>query len=298
MKKTLSILLSIAMLIGCCASIFVSTVSADATVISVGKTYTVSGGNPHSSCPDTGNKELTNGSKSNKNPSGAAYAGFKDSETYEFILDLGSAQNSNVFTIYTAQNFWGVSIPKNLAIAYSDSADGPFTNASGIANSTKVGDGDTVDGYVAELYTWTFTSGAVINARYIKFIITSANNKFLWLDEIEAAYDPNVKIDAFIPDDALNVHKVNKQVGQNQIAVFTSLDNLANNQNGWGVYYQLRATLVPNEYVVVGVCNNPNPDDGSTFGAAEFKTASKFTTPAYCNDIYMAVNGASTNASV
>ena len=298
MKKTLSILLTVAMLIGCCASIFASTVSAAATILSVGKSYTVSGGNAHSSCPDTGNKELTNGAKSNKNPSGAAYAGFKDSETYEFVLDLGSAQSSNIFTIYTAQNFWGVSIPKNLAIAYSDNPNGPFINASGIANSAKVGNGDTVDNYVSELYTWTFTSGAVINARYIKFVITSANNKFLWLDEIEVAYDPNVKVDAFIPDDALHVHHVNKKVGANEISVFTSLDNIANNQNGWGVYYQLRATLVPNEYVVVGVCNNPNPGDGSAFGAAEFKTASKFTTPAYCNDIYMAVNGAAANASV
>ncbi|MBE6692794.1 MAG: hypothetical protein E7586_05695 [Ruminococcaceae bacterium] len=298
MKKTLSILLTIVMVIGCCASIFATTSVAAATIISVGKTYTFSGGSAHSSCPDTNGKELTDGSKGNANPTAAPYAGFQGGETYEFIVDLGSAQKSNVFTIYTAQNFWGVSIPKNLAVAYADSASGPFTNASGVAVSQKVKDGNVVDGYTSQLYTWTFTSGAEINARYIKFVITSANNKFLWMDEIEVAYDPDVKIDAFIPDDALRVHYVNKKVGQDMISVFTSLDNLANNQNGWGAYYQLRATAVPNEYVVVGTCNNPNPGDGSTFGAAEFKTASKFTTPAYCTDIYMAVNGAAANAAV
>ncbi len=296
MKKTLSILLTIVMLMGCCASIFTTT--AASTILSVGKTYTFSGGSAHSSCPDTNGKELTDGSKGNANPTAAPYAGFQGGETYEFIVDLGSAQKSNVFTIYTAQNFWGVSIPKNLAVAYADSASGPFTNASGIAVSKKVKDGNVVDGYTSQLYTWTFTSGAEINARYIKFVITAANNKFLWMDEIEVAYDPDVKIDAFIPDDALRVHTVNKQVGKDSISVFTSLDNLANNQNGWGVYYQLRATAVTNEYVVVGACSNPNPGDGSTFGAAEFKTKSKFTTPAYCNDIYMAVNGATANASV
>ncbi len=292
MKKTLSIILTIVMLMGCCASIFTTT--AASTILSVGKSYTFSGGSSHSSCPDTNGKELTDGSKGNTNVTGAPYAGYQGSETYEFIVDLGSAQKSNVFTIYTAQNFWGVSIPKNLAIAYADSSSGPFTNASGVMASVKTGTGDTLSGYTSELYTITFTSGSEINARYIKFIITSANNKFLWMDEIEVAYDPDVKVDAFIPDDALRVHTVNKQVGKDSISVFTSLDNLANNQNDWGVYYQLRPTVVPNEYVVVDAYSG----SGVNNTADTFKTASGFTTPAYCTDIYMAVNGATANAAV
>ncbi len=292
MKRFTSYLLIVAMLISCVTTIFVTTASAAATVISVGKSYSTTA-KLHGSMPD-GGSDLTDGSKSNSNAGTNAngpYVGYSildtTDTTVEIILDLGTAQNSNVFTLYAAGNFWGIAAPKDFAISYSDSATGTFTPATGSVVTTKVGDGETIDGSVVSLHTVTFTSISYINARYIKYTITPKGS-FVWLDEIEAAFDsslPNV----IIPTDALRVHHVNSVVSANQISVFTDHDAFSTaDPNGWGVYYQLRSTGFASEYAVVEAKINP----GSKYSGGTWN----FTDVA--GDIYMQVNGGTANAAV
>ncbi len=156
------------------------------TVISNGCSYTVNT-TPRTNFSDGANK-LTDGNKSTAgvvNENGT-YVAYDYTGDLEITLDLGSSKTGNLYTIYLANQFWGIPLPNDFKVSYSDSASGTFTPVDGTLTTQRVGTGDDVDGmWTSELHTMTFAAKQAVTARYIKFLINI--NNYVWIDEIQVA---------------------------------------------------------------------------------------------------------------
>ena len=149
---------------------------------------------PNYNCTDTSDvdrfkddgKRLTDGIKSTANVNSNAYSVWKvPGSVAEIVLNLGEKQSTNVYTVYAAGNFWGVSAPSKVTI-YGSNDGSIFTE---IGSSTKVvtlGNGIKVDAEQSELYSITVTTEATNNYQYIKFSI-APGNAHVWIDEIEVS---------------------------------------------------------------------------------------------------------------
>ncbi len=161
-------------------------VSSGTSIISNGCSYT-SNVTARTEFPDS-SKKLTDGIKSTTSvvTEYGTYAAYYHTGDVEITLDLGAAKNSNIYTAYVGSEFWGVPIPNNFKVYYSNSASGPFTAVNGNLSIQTVGNGDAVDNiYQSKLSTMTISTDTTVNARYIKFVLNV--NNYVWLDEIQVS---------------------------------------------------------------------------------------------------------------
>lgn len=157
-------------------------------VLSVGKSYTSSAQVRNDTFVDDG-LVLTDGTKGYFDGGDTGYAGWQ--KKAEIVVDLGSAMNSDTYTVYLAGGVWGINLPKidyySLEVLYSNSATGTFTSAGKVSEfELKSGSNELENDWTT--YTLTLKTDAAINARYIKFLITNAEcTGHIWIDEVEVA---------------------------------------------------------------------------------------------------------------
>ncbi|MBR5278121.1 MAG: discoidin domain-containing protein [Clostridia bacterium] len=182
-----------------------STVS----VISKGKSYTMT--NVWSSTPNDGVK-LTDGDKGNSDGGNGKFVGAKGTE---IVVDLGSAQNANMFKIYMAAGDYGVAVPFDdqlkLEVSYSNN-NSTFTPLVSASNAVRTG----ITNGNWQTLTLTASVDTAVNARYIKFKVEStATNNFVWLDEVEVmSGDPLLSGNVYI-------NGINSKIGSGDCHIFT-----------------------------------------------------------------------------
>lgn len=219
------------------------------TVISTGCNYTTSV-TARSDAPDSGS-ELTDGKKTKGDvvTEDGSYVGYNANGDFEITIDLGSAKASNMFTVYTAKGFWGVPLPNDVKISYSDSQNGTYTSVSGSLNSTQVGSGELVDGAeTPELYALTYVADSTVNARYIKFTINI--NNYIWIDEVEIASGEAPL------SGKIYVNGINSKISSGDCHIFTPSFGTVTGENAnhqWTVNVVAKWSDTENGYVVQSV---------------------------------------------
>ncbi len=161
-------------------------VCSGTTVLSKGCSYTTNV-TARTDFPDE-NSKLTDGIKTTTSvvSTYSTYAAYYHTGDVEITVDLGAQKNSNIYTAYVASEFWGVPIPNNMTVSYSNSASGPFTQVDGKVAVQTLGNGDSVDGiYNSVLSSMTISTDTAISARYIKFALNV--NNYVWVDEVEVS---------------------------------------------------------------------------------------------------------------
>ncbi len=180
-----------------------------ASVISKGKSYTMT--NVWESTVNDG-KKLTDGDKGNSDGGNGKFVGAKGTE---IVVNLGSAQSSNMYKIYMAAGDYGVAVPYgtqlDLEVSYSNDGTN-FTKLVSANNSIRTG----VKNGAWETVTLTAVANSAISAQYIKFKVTSyASNNFVWLDEVEVMNgDPLLSGNVY-------VNGINSKIGSGDCFVFT-----------------------------------------------------------------------------
>ena len=172
-----------------------SALNSKATALSLGKSYT-STNNARDDAYADDKKRLTDGLKGfydggdlSDGVSKGRYAGW--SKETEIVVDLGSVQSSDTYTIYFAAGQWGIHLPKKnlftLQVSVSNSASSGFTTV-GTSNDIVHTSGTNVadDGW--STYTLTVNASVAKSARYVKFRITNTDCKgAIWMDEVEVS---------------------------------------------------------------------------------------------------------------
>ena len=127
-------------------------------------------------------KKLTDGKKGE--PDGGT-EGFFGAKNTEIVVDLGSVQASNTYKIYMTAGDYGITVPvgNQLDLDVKVSNDkSTWTYLGSAADSVRTG----IKAQNWETLTLTYNHPEVVNARYVKFTVTSyAANNFVWLDEVE-----------------------------------------------------------------------------------------------------------------
>ena len=161
-------------------------VSSGTSVISKGCSYT-SNVTARTDFPDA-NGKLTDGIKTTTSvaSTNSTYAAYYHTGDVEITVDLGAQKNSNIYTAYVASDFWGIPIPNNMTVSYSNSASGPFTKIDATVGIQTLGNGDVIDGISnSVLSSMTISTDTAVSARYIKFALNV--NNYVWVDEIEVS---------------------------------------------------------------------------------------------------------------
>ena len=174
-------------------------------LLSVGKSYTVGQATAYSSDTTDDGVRLTNGVKMSLSPLTSDYSAWKGNYIddgaggkYQAItVDLGETTVSNVYKIYMASNFWGVSASGFVSVFGYNTKGGEKTligydesleqEASGISPS--------VDNSTVISSSMTISSETAQNYRYIEFHVYPGGN-FLWVDEVEV-----IRNDDLLPEE-------------------------------------------------------------------------------------------------
>ncbi len=159
---------------------------SSSVVVSLGASYTVSD-QGRDNYLDNGTL-LTDGGKGGADAGlEGVYAGWSTGSA-EVVLDLGSKQSFDSYKIYLAAGNYGIPSPKSimkLEVYTSNSKTSGYTLAGTSTEAVLTSGTGNADN------TWsTYTmsiAGDIINARYVKFVVTNtgASNKFVWMDEVE-----------------------------------------------------------------------------------------------------------------
>ena len=182
----------------------------NAIAVSKNKKYTTTAPNRNDSYDDDGLR-LSDGLKSNKTIYTGSYSGWNKTESglLDITFDLGEPIKSNVYKIYVAGGFWGISIPAQLSVSVS--SDGiNFSDSVAVgAEAEKVYNGILVDGIPPEMYCITATAKAEQNARYVRLTI-KPQGAHVWIDEAEVLYDSSLELSGENPGDAIILSKNKK----------------------------------------------------------------------------------------
>lgn len=150
--------------------------SATSWNVILGAGYTASDA-AHTSYPDSGGDELTDGDYAANLLADSAWQGRFDKTSYSFTIDLGSKRNFKTFKAnffkYTGAS---VQTPTQVQFQYSNNGSS-YTNACTVNQQ-----GAGVD-VVAVPYTCSASSP--ISAQYVKMIVTSAASTWSFIDEWE-----------------------------------------------------------------------------------------------------------------
>ncbi len=172
-----------------------NAVAATPKILSKGKSYTTSAQVRSDAYSDDGIR-LTDGSKGcfdggelSDGVSKGRYAGWQ--QKAEIVVDLGSVQSSDTYTVYLAAGAWGIHLPKQnyfkVEVQVSNSASSGFTTV-GSTNQLKHTGGPNIENEEWTTYTATINASAAKSARYVKFIVTNEEcTGHIWLDEVEVA---------------------------------------------------------------------------------------------------------------
>ncbi len=213
-------------------------------VISNGASYEVTEGKNYSYWADIklmhdDGVRLTDGLKSSGKVLSKDYSAWKKdaTNTVTVIVDLGENKQSNSYTVYTANGFWGVANCKDLKIEGSDDK----VNFKEIGVSQEVadlGNGEMVESNQSTLHTLTLKSDYVYNYRYIKFTLTM-DGGFVWVDELEVACDGTLAMktpegEASTPEDNSqeDVSQSENQGAENQTSVEENSQQQEENNGG------------------------------------------------------------------
>ncbi len=157
-------------------------------VLSNGKTYTSSAQARSDDWVDDG-LILTDGEKGNPDGGKTGYGGWM--HQLESVIDLGSVQSSDTYTVYLAAGIWGIALPKDqfysVEVFASNSPDSGFVSV-GTSNEFIHKSGSNKAETDWTTYTLSVKADAPVSARYIKFVVT--NNEcvgHIWVDELEVS---------------------------------------------------------------------------------------------------------------
>ncbi len=174
-------------------------------MLSTGKSYTVGGATAYTADTTDDGVRLTDGAKCSLDPLTSDYSAWKGNYIddgaggkYQTItVDLGESTVSNVYKIYMASNFWGVSASGFVSVWGCNTKDGTYTligydesleqEASGVCAS--------VDNSTVISSSMTISSETAQNYRYIRFNVYPGGS-FLWVDEVEVIRD-----DSLLPEE-------------------------------------------------------------------------------------------------
>lgn len=190
MKKALSLVLTMCIVLSLFAT-FVVSASAEEAVVSVGATYTATAKTHDygdwAGCSQNADKALTDGEKATDNQYMKPYNAYIESgvvaygKTVSITLTLDKAYALTGFNAYTIGGADGSANP--LSASVSVSTDG--TNWSEAVETTvTTSTGSNTWGHNYTLAKYSVTVDAV-NAQYVKFDIVSGGNQ-IFIDEIEA----------------------------------------------------------------------------------------------------------------
>lgn len=190
MKKALSLVLTMCIVLSLFAT-FVVSASAEEAVVSVGATYTATAKTHDygdwAGCSQNADKALTDGEKATDNQYMKPYNAYIESgvvaygNTVSITLTLDKAYALTGFNAYTIGGADGSANP--LSASVSVSTDG--TNWSEAVETTvTTSTGSNTWGHNYTLAKYSVTVDAV-NAQYVKFDIVSGGNQ-IFIDEIEA----------------------------------------------------------------------------------------------------------------
>ncbi len=209
-------------------------------VISNGASYEVTEGKNYSYWADIklmhdDGVRLTDGLKSSGKVLSKDYSAWKKdaTNTVTVIVDLGENKQSNSYTVYTANGFWGVANCKDLKIEGSDDK----VNFKEIGVSQEVadlGNGEMVESNQSTLHTVTLKSDYVYNYRYIKFTLTM-DGGFVWVDELEVACDGTLAMKTPEADTSTSQEDVSQSESQgeeNQASVEENSQQQEENNGG------------------------------------------------------------------
>ncbi|MBR6563777.1 MAG: discoidin domain-containing protein, partial [Clostridia bacterium] len=200
-----------------CATLSESLDNSAYKNLSKGKKYTTTKPDRGDDFDDDGAR-LTDGSKSNaEGGSPANYSGWgATTKSVDVIVDLGSKQNSNTYTVYGASNFWGISAINSLKVSVSNDGSS-FTEVGSSSEASVVGSGVEVDGSTITLSAITVKADEIQNARYVKLTVSSP--KFVWIDEVEVAIGGDTT--GKTVGDAVEVHGFNSYVYDSDCYIYT-----------------------------------------------------------------------------
>lgn len=190
MKKALSLVLTMCIVLSLFAT-FVVSASAEEAVVSVGATYTATAKTHDygdwAGCSQNADKALTDGEKATDNQYMKPYNAYIESgvvaygNTVSLTLTLDKAYALTGFNVYTIGGADGAANP--LSASVSVSTDG--TNWSEAVETTvTTSTGSNTWGHNYTLAKYSVTVDAV-NAQYVKFDIVSGGNQ-IFIDELEA----------------------------------------------------------------------------------------------------------------
>ncbi len=217
--------------------------------ISKGKSYTATASTRTDEWKDDGVR-LTDGVKGSPETESKAYAGWQ--KKLEVVIDLGSAQSSNLYNLYLATNDdWGIKVPTEsefkLDVYASDSTNSGFS----LVATTNELNGRASSG-VWKLYRVNAVAANAVNARYIKFVITNNGTPgHIWIDEVEVASGEEYL------DDMAYVTGVNQKIDSGMCSVFTPAFGAITAQNANIIYTSnivVKWDSAAQAYVVTNVC--------------------------------------------
>ena len=202
MKKALSLMLTMCMVLSLFATFVISASAEEAVNLAAGKSYTTTAPNRGDNFDDDG-KKLTDGTAGQEDP-GTKFSNIwnnTDKSTpnvVEVVVDLGEVSGSDTYVVYFAGGNWGIGLPSegtSMEVFVSDKADSGFVSVASASKSDMVlksGDGASLDKW--SVYTLTAKAPAAVSGRYVKFVITAEaiGNAFVMFDEVEV-YSAEVK---------------------------------------------------------------------------------------------------------
>ena len=190
MKKALSLVLTMCIVLSLFAT-FVVSASAEEAVVSVGATYTATAKTHDygdwAGCSQNADKALTDGEKATDNQYMKPYNAYIESgvvaygNTVSITLTLDKAYALTGFNAYTIGGADGSANP--LSASVSVSTDGTNWSES-VETTVTTSTGSNTWGHNYTLAKYSVTVDAV-NAQYVKFDIVSGGNQ-IFIDEIEA----------------------------------------------------------------------------------------------------------------
>jgi len=212
MKKALSLVLTMCMVLSLFATFVISASAEEAVNLAAGKTYTTTAPNRSDNFDDDG-KKLTDGIAGQEDP-GTKFSNIwnnTDKSTpnvVEVVVDLGEVSGSDTYVVYFAGGNWGIGLPSegtSMEVFVSDKADSGFVSVASASKSDMVlksGDGASLDKW--SVYTLTAKAPAAVSGRYVKFVITAEaiGNAFVMFDEVEVY---SAEASAVVEDKVINL---------------------------------------------------------------------------------------------
>ena len=208
-------------------------ISATATAISklidkfIVLTYTATAPNYANTTFADDGKRLIDGAKAFYCGNDIGYSAWQKTANgvVEITLKYNTSVTRDIFKAYFAGDEWGVNVPSNMSVSYSDNGSS-WTKINVSTKKTQTLDSTAQSDGIWDLWTYSVTASAPITANYFKFTITP-NGNFIWVDEVEALNSS---------DDLIYVSKLDQRITAGDCNIFTPAMNGASQQEANTTY--------------------------------------------------------------